>query len=700
MIPRPQARIRGASGDEIRARPNLAQNGGCKDADKLVCWGTACAVAWQIGSVAADVQKGEKEVHGVDMLSEQCTGLDWIVFRQLSRPHCAFPNVISATENWNQISFLTPRSLPVRLLPVLASATVFRAPPAAVRMRNAVGYVEGVGEEAHETRRGCERGTVVDDGLCVLKAPHMRVRVRTALACRGPGAFCKRPVPARVGTGDHLVNFRVRHRTPQGARTSPRGRRAGKDKFVVYHTACLGERAVAVMTTKACAHKRAQTRNGEGGWVLAGACILPDTTCRHKSLPMDAPCRSTQKCAVELCKIHPSPRVRRAINILLDRNKRRAYRAVSVQFASPVPALKQGKHTTSLSHSDSLHSHRNRLRLPSLVRSPFANINPSRCRFASRARLSTHRTPFLPPPAMHAAPGAPARRALLLIALIVCGCAHAQNDPGGNWPIEVPLTNAHRPTGIVAGRGTYMFVATVSGQLWRVDVKSGTVSLINDGGDGQPFAGLCADERGKGTLYVAGRDSGKLFAFNYDGVLRRVYQITPSSTKARPHFVADCIHTRYRLLITDAKADMYYWLPLVDRGPGAGEPAPISSTDALQGFEVKMHGQWPKRKPGRLGSYGIEWTAKWNETGYIMHEGTGGLYAFDIKSRSRTGAIMRQVAVLGRVTKFPGAVGLLFDSRNELVLYVMIPGANAIAVLEMDYRNRYRAKFQRFLTGS
>lgn len=286
--------------------------------------------------------------------------------------------------------------------------------------------------------------------------------------------------------------------------------------------------------------------------------------------------------------------------------------------------------------------------------------------------------------------------ALLLLACVV----RAQNDPGGNWPIEIPLAQADRPTGIVAGRDTYMFVSTVSGQLWRVDVKSGSASLINDGGDGQALAGLCTDERGRGTLYAAGRDSGKLFAFDYDGVLRVVYQITPPSTKARPHFVADCIHTRYRLLITDAYADMYYWLPLLDKGPRAGTPAPKDNSVGLQGFAVPMRGQWPKRKSGRFGAYAIEWTAKWNETAFMMHAASGSLFAFDIKSKSRTGATMRQVAILGRVKKFPGSVGLLFDSTNELVLYVMIPGQNAIAVLEMDYRNQYRAKFQRYLSGS
>ncbi len=83
--------------------------------------------------------------------------------------------------------------------------------------------------------------------------------------------------------------------------------------------------------------------------------------------------------------------------------------------------------------------------------------------------------------------------------------------------------------------------------------------------NGQALAGLCTDERGAGTLYAAGRDSGRLYAFSRDGNLQRIYQITNASTAAEPHFIADCITTRYRLLITDAFANAFYWLPLSTR---------------------------------------------------------------------------------------------------------------------------------------
>jgi len=284
--------------------------------------------------------------------------------------------------------------------------------------------------------------------------------------------------------------------------------------------------------------------------------------------------------------------------------------------------------------------------------------------------------------------------------------ALGQIDPGGNFPIEVPLEGVQRPTGIVAGRETNLFVATVGGQLWKVDVKAGITTMINRGGDGQALAGLCADEREQGTLYGCGRESGKLYAFDYRGVLQTIYQITKPSSKAEPHFIASCIHSRYRLMITDAYSDKYIWFPTKDKGPEAGTPVPFNPKATLQGWPVKLAGAWPgldmpaDATEPRFGAFGIEWTGKWNETAYVMHSSSGSLYGFNLTANSASGAQLIPVKIEGKVKNFPGAMGLLFDSRNELVMYIAMPGANKIAVIEFDYRNKYRAKFIRYLRGS
>ena len=275
----------------------------------------------------------------------------------------------------------------------------------------------------------------------------------------------------------------------------------------------------------------------------------------------------------------------------------------------------------------------------------------------------------------------------------------ASNDASGNWPIEVSLGTAIRPTGIVAARGTSLFVATAGGQLWKVDVKAGNATMINRGGDGQALAGLCADERGEGTLYAGGRESGKLFAFDYSGKLVRVYQVTPPSSPQSPHFISDCIHSRYRLMITDSYQSAYIYFRVPDKGPMAGAPAAVDDRFSLQGYQVKYKG-FPASPPApRLGAYGIEWTGFYNETAYVMHSALGQLYAFSVTSTTKTGAIMTKVNVEGRRTTFPGALGILFDSMNERIMYVCMPGANVIAVLEFHNSDRYRAKFVRFIDG-
>lgn len=296
----------------------------------------------------------------------------------------------------------------------------------------------------------------------------------------------------------------------------------------------------------------------------------------------------------------------------------------------------------------------------------------------------------------------PSPPSLFLVSwLLLYSFARAQitpNDASGNWPIEVPLGTAARPSGVVAARGTGLFVSTVGGQLWYVDVKAGNATMINSGGDGQGLAGLCADERGDGTLYAGGRESGKLFAFDYSGKLVRIYQLTPKSTDAEPHFIADCIHSRYRLMITDSYQAAYIYFQVPDKGPMAGAPPPIDTSYVHQGYLVQFKG-FPSTSPGRLGAFGIEWTGFYNQTAYVMHSSLGQLYAYSVTSTSKTGATMTKVNIEGRRKTFPGALGVLFDSRNERIMYVCMPGANVIAVLEFHNKDQYRAKFIRFITG-
>lgn len=280
-----------------------------------------------------------------------------------------------------------------------------------------------------------------------------------------------------------------------------------------------------------------------------------------------------------------------------------------------------------------------------------------------------------------------------------CACASAQNDDGGNFPVEIPLQGLTMPVGVVAALDTNIYVSSVSGQLYEANIKSGEGTLLNAGGDGQALSGLCLDSRGEGTLYAGGRETGLLYAFARDGTLLRQYEITPPSTKEEPHFIAGCIQTQYMLIITDAFGDAYYWLPLSDEtGPERGKPPPRTDTK-LQGFKVPYRGEWEQLGTG-FNAYGVEWKAKWNTTAFIMNSATGDLFHFPLDTKNiRKRGGMRKVAISGKQKSFPGALGVLFDSTNENIFYIALPARQGIAVLEFDFFNPSRAKYIRTLTS-
>lgn len=272
------------------------------------------------------------------------------------------------------------------------------------------------------------------------------------------------------------------------------------------------------------------------------------------------------------------------------------------------------------------------------------------------------------------------------------------------FPLEILLKDTNtdhvldRPVGIVAGFDTTMYVASASGQLMHVDIKAGTAAMINPGGDDQPFGGLCLDSRGPGTLYATGRKSGAVFAFNRRGELLRRYQLTTTQSKGGTSDLVACIQTRYQLLVTDSNNDRFYYLPLLDDGPLRGYPPPLVDA-TFQGERVQFDGDQWQQKPGLINAYGVEWTQKFNETGYVVNSATGNIYTMTL-NKNIVIPLMRKVSVSGRVTSFEGALGILFDSTNENVMYITMPHLNAIAVLEFSRKLPLKAKFIRYLKNA
>lgn len=298
-------------------------------------------------------------------------------------------------------------------------------------------------------------------------------------------------------------------------------------------------------------------------------------------------------------------------------------------------------------------------------------------------------------------PAAPAAALLPLLVLVLLAHSHAQTVEQV-YPPEVILKSPpgsrvkiQRPVGVVKGLGTNIFVATVAGQLYYVDIRTGIGAIINPGGDDQPFAGVCLDSRGPGTLYATGRESGVLFAFNRRGELLQRYQIVNSTKDGGNSFLAGCIQTRYQLIITDAFKPFLYFLSLADEGPLRGHPPPPSPDHRLQGFEVPYGGDWTQIGSS-LNAFGVEWTSKFNETAFVLNKATGQLYYCTVKKEQVFGD-MRKVLILGHQQLFPGALHTLFDSTNENILYISMPHRNAIAVLEFSPEDPGLAKYIRMI---
>lgn len=289
---------------------------------------------------------------------------------------------------------------------------------------------------------------------------------------------------------------------------------------------------------------------------------------------------------------------------------------------------------------------------------------------------------------------------LALLTASFLSLATADESLSPIWPVEIPIAPPavnliQRPVGAVAVTDTLIYVATASGQLFTADVKTGQVVLINRGGDDQRFGGICVDSRGPKTIYATGRDSGIVFAFNLNGELLQKYQIVANVIDGGTSFLTDCIQTRYQLIIIDSFSRYFYYLRLEDEGPLRGSPPTPTLNSRYQGVEVPLDGDWTNVTSG-FNAFGVEWTAKFNETAYFMNSATGQLYTCAVKP-SFVNGIMRAVFIQGPVKLFPGALQILFDSRNENIMYISMPHINAVAVLEISPSIPRRAKFIRMI---
>jgi sugar lactone lactonase YvrE len=144
---------------------------------------------------------------------------------------------------------------------------------------------------------------------------------------------------------------------------------------------------------------------------------------------------------------------------------------------------------------------------------------------------------------------------IALVALAVPAVAH------GPKPETLPLPNGFQPEGIATLDRDEVLVGSIpTGALYRVNVKTGTGSLLAPAVEGRSAIGL---KVAFGKVFVAGGATGKVRIHDAgDGsVLREEQAGTPGST-----FVNDVTVTPRAAYFTDSRAAQIYALPL-DGGP-------------------------------------------------------------------------------------------------------------------------------------
>jgi sugar lactone lactonase YvrE len=104
------------------------------------------------------------------------------------------------------------------------------------------------------------------------------------------------------------------------------------------------------------------------------------------------------------------------------------------------------------------------------------------------------------------------RRLVLLLASVAFLVAVATAIAAAAFPERIDLPNAFRPEGIAA-KGKTLYVGSIpTGEVRRVDAKSGDVDPLVPARAGRAAIGLKIDERRR--LFVAGGPTGKAFVYD------------------------------------------------------------------------------------------------------------------------------------------------------------------------------------------
>jgi sugar lactone lactonase YvrE len=158
----------------------------------------------------------------------------------------------------------------------------------------------------------------------------------------------------------------------------------------------------------------------------------------------------------------------------------------------------------------------------------------------------------------------------LMLGLVSTSVASAAPTTGA--PTKINLPDGFQPEGIAIARGTAYFGSRADGDIFAVDLKTGTGKVISEG-PGTGSLGMKVDKSGR--LFVAGARGGNGRVIDTrTGRVLAGYTFTTSATT----FVNDVILSKNAAWFTDSLQPVLYKLPLGRHGklPAKAQTIPLS----------------------------------------------------------------------------------------------------------------------------
>jgi sugar lactone lactonase YvrE len=228
------------------------------------------------------------------------------------------------------------------------------------------------------------------------------------------------------------------------------------------------------------------------------------------------------------------------------------------------------------------------------------------------------------------------------------------------FPSSIPLPDGFYPEGIAVGRGHDFYAASLlDGAVYKGDLRTGEGAVIASGTEGRLVAGLSFDER-SGLVWGVGIDGGSGAAFAFDG---RSGELV-AHVEVPGVFLNDLTVTRKAAYITDSMADVFWTIPLDNRGRPAGA---AHATPLTGDFTLVTTGDFP------INLNGITSTPD-GSTLVAVHSALGVLYRID----PATGVASQVDLGSGAV---PSGDGILLHGNT---LYVVQNFLNQVAVITLD----------------